>query len=158
MRRGDGEGAVRFAGRSLAGKILRHGLAQGFRIVRVSRAGVGGGPHRPLRELAAALVAHPVEPFVFQKAGRAERLDQVPFHLADLQAAGEPHQRRAQVQVGLGPVEAGERLHQRGRNDQHGIGEAEWVADEQPGVLRRWGGHEIEIQAKARKRLGQILS
>ena len=91
------------------------------------------------------------ERLVFQKPGRAERLDQVLLHLAHFQSPVMPHQRRAQIQVRLRPVEALQALHQRRRNDQHGVGEAVRVADEQPRMFRRGRRHEIQVQAQARQ-------
>ena len=74
--------------------------------------------------------------------------------LADFEFAGDPHQRRAQVQIRLLAVEALQALHQHRRNDQHRVGEPVWIADEQPRVLRRGRRHEVQIHAQAGQWIG----
>ena len=64
--------------------------------------------------------------------------------------AGQPDERRSQIEIGVCPVEALQALDQHRRNDQHRIREFIGVADEEAWVLRRWRRHEVEIHSQSR--------
>ena len=107
-------------------------------------------------ELAPALLLHAGEVFVLQEPRAAQRLHQAFSDFAHVEIAGQSHQHASQIEIGLLPVETRQRFHQQRWNDEHRVGEVVPIADQQPGVVvgRRW--HEVEIEAQAWQRLGQV--
>ncbi len=159
VRRGDAEQvAIGLRGGRFAVHVAGHGFAQFTGVLGVRRPGMRRFAHRLFRELAPALRLHPLECLVFQEPGGAERIHQVLFDVAHFQAAGDPHQRGAEVQVRLAPVETRETLHQYRRNDQHGIAEAVRVAYEQPRMVLRGRRHEVQAVAQTGQWMRQISS
>ena len=106
---------------SAAVQVPFHGLAQQAGFAGVGRARVRRLAHRLGGEFGALPVPHLMEVFVFQEAGRAQRLDEVADDLAHFQVVGQPHQRGAQIELRIAAIEKGQALHQHRRNDQHGV-------------------------------------
>lgn len=135
--------------RAGAVQVARQRAPQLLRFRRVGRSGVRRRAHGRLRELALAPGAHAGVDLVFQEAALAQGADQLVLELRNVQASGQPHQLRAQVQLRLPAVEQLQAADQRRRNDHHGIGVMVGVADKQSRPVLDRRGHEVQVGAQA---------
>ena len=102
-----------------------------------------------LRQTPFAAGFHGLENFTFQKSAFSQNFDELIFQIADFKLSRDPHQHRAQVELGLLAVKAGQALHQRRRNDENGVGIAERIADQESGSFLDRRRHEIQVAAQA---------
>ena len=102
-----------------------------------------------LGEGAFGFGAAPRKVVIFEKAGIAERIQQIGFDIAGLKVAGDPHQMSSQIQGVVFAVEEFQAFDERWRDDQRCVREMERIANHQTRLVFERRRREVESHSQA---------